>query len=76
MVEAPGAHVGEAWKGYIGSLTAAMPEAERHGLRDAVVGQAEKVADAAGGFLGLGVGNRVSAAERAVLHDLAAAFGA
>lgn len=75
MVEAPGVHVAEAWKSYIASLTTAMPEAERHGLRDAVIGQAEKVADAAGGFLGLGVGNRVSTAERAVLHELSAAFG-
>jgi hypothetical protein len=75
MVEAPGAEVAEAWKSYIAALTAAMPEGERRALRDAMLGQAEKVADAAGGFLGLGVGNRVSAAERAVLNALAAAFG-
>ncbi len=76
MSQAPGPEIAEAWKAYIRALTASMPEAERHALRQAVLGQAEQVADAAGGFLGLGVGNRVSAAERAVLHELAAAFGA
>lgn len=76
MIEAPGPHIAEAWKAYIQALTATMPEAERHALRDVVVHRAEKVADAAGGFLGLGIGDRISAAERAVLHELAAAFGA
>jgi len=41
-------------------------------LRDAVLGQAEVVANAAGGFLGLG--DRVSAAERSVLRELSAAL--
>jgi hypothetical protein len=76
LAEAPPPALAQAWKAYIQALAAAMPEAERQALREAVLGQAEQVADAAGGFLGLGLGNRVSAAERAVLHDLAAAFGA
>jgi hypothetical protein len=44
----------------------------RQRLRDEVMGRARAVAEAAGGFLGLG--RKVSAAEEAVLRELAQAF--
>jgi hypothetical protein len=50
-----------------------MTPSERQPLRDAVLRQAREVAEAAGGFLGLG--SKVSASEQAVLDDLARAFG-
>lgn len=70
----PGGDLLPAWKAYTQALTANMEPMARGALRDSVLGKAEAVADAAGGFLGLG--NRVSAAERAVMQDLATAFGA
>lgn len=74
LAEPPGAELLPAWKAYTQALTANMEPAARRALRDSVLGKAEAVADAAGGFLGLG--NRVSAAERALMQDLATAFGA
>ncbi len=72
LAQPPGGDLLAAWKAYTAALTVGMAPAQRHALRDAVLGQAESVADAAGGFLGLG--NRVSAVERKVLTELGAAF--
>ncbi len=69
----PAPALSEAWKAYTGALVGGLAAEQRHALRDALLGQARAVADAAGGFLGLG--DRVSAAERKVLHELAEAFG-
>lgn len=63
----------ETWAGYAGQLGAHLQPAERHALRDELVGRARNVAEAAGGFLGFG--NKVSPAEEEVLGKLAAAFG-
>lgn len=71
----PGPELAEAWKAYARALSAARAPEERAALREAVLGQARAVAEASGGFLGLGIGERISAAERRVLQELAAAFG-
>jgi tellurite resistance protein len=63
----------ETWAGYVQQLCSKLPPAEQHALRDELVGRARHVAEAAGGFLG--IGNKVSPAEKAVLEELAAAFG-
>jgi tellurite resistance protein len=73
LADKPSPALAEAWKGYTAALTSGLDAAQRHALRDALLGQARAVADAAGGFLGLG--GRVSPAERQVMHELAAAFG-
>lgn len=70
---APPASMLEAWSSYTSALAAALSPAERHSLRDSVLGRARAVAEAAGGFLGFG--NRVSTAEEALLQKLAAVFG-
>jgi hypothetical protein len=62
----------ETWAGYVQQLCSRIPPAEQHALRDELVGRARHVAEAAGGFLG--VGNKVSPSEAAVLEKLAAAF--
>lgn len=62
----------EAWKGYVAALVASLDVAERQALRDGILDRARDVAGAAGGFLGMG---SVSAAERAKLEELEAAFG-
>jgi hypothetical protein len=70
----PGPELREAWTTYTRSLVGRLQPAERADLRRAVVDGARAVAQAAGGFLGLG--SKVSAAEEEVLRQLEAAFSA
>ncbi|WP_421996052.1 hypothetical protein [Roseococcus sp.] len=68
----PGPELAAAWKDYVRALTKPMDLHARRELELQVMGQAHKVADAAGGFLGLT--SRVSQAESEMLSDLSAAF--
>lgn len=61
-----------AWSEYVRALCGTLGPAIVPMLKERVIGRAEKVAQSAGGFLGLG--NKVSAAERACLDHLAKAF--
>ncbi|GGG29281.1 hypothetical protein GCM10010964_16440 [Caldovatus sediminis] len=61
-----------AWTDYARAVSASLDDAARQALKAEVVGRARRVAEAAGGFLGLG--RRVSAAERAVLERLEQVF--
>ena len=61
-----------AWKDYVRAICATLEPATVFALKQRVIGRAEKVAQAAGGILGLG--NKVSAAEQKCLDDLAKAF--
>jgi hypothetical protein len=62
----------DAWQAYIAGLCAQLSASERESLRTSVLGQARTVAEAAGGFLGLG--SKVSQTEEAILQTLARAF--
>lgn len=62
-----------AWTHYIQGLCAELAPDERQTLRRQLLDRARAVAEASGGFLGLT--SRVSAAEKAMLASLAAAFG-
>ncbi len=62
----------EVWGAYIVSICASLDETERDKLKSQVLGRARDVAEAAGGFLGLG--NKISAEERVVLEELSKAF--
>ena len=62
------------WKDYMRAVSAGMGAKAKETLRSQLLGRARGVAEAAGGFMGLG--NKVSAAEQAVLDDLAAAIPA
>jgi hypothetical protein len=64
----PGDHVAAAWTTYVESVWPQLPAEERRELRTRVLDLARGVAEAAGGFLGLG--SKVSAAERAALDDV------
>ncbi len=68
----PGAELFEAWEGYAGALVAELGESDAAAVREDIMGRARKVAEAAGGFLGLG---SVSREERRMLGELAAALG-
>ena len=59
-----------AWKTYIAAVAGTLDDAGRQALKDELLSQARGIAEAAGGFLG--VGRRVSPAEEAVLKQLEA----
>ncbi|MEM7410734.1 MAG: hypothetical protein AAF430_10910 [Myxococcota bacterium] len=67
----PDAELFASWGGYTVELVAALDAAEKRALRDAIVGKARSVADAAGGFLGLG---SISDAEERVIQALEKPF--
>jgi hypothetical protein len=63
----PTARLFDAWRDYIVALMEPLLAAERAQLRDALLGRARRVAEAAGGFLGVGA---VSREEAQVLERL------
>jgi len=63
----------DLWRHYAQSVCEALDPAARETLKAEILGRARRVAEAAGGFLGLG--SKVSAAEEETLTDLAKAFG-
>jgi hypothetical protein len=68
----PPAALFETWSGYIGAVTARLDLPQREELRTHLLGTVRAVAEASGGFLGLG--RKVSSAEAAMLTRLEAAF--
>ncbi|MDO9500076.1 hypothetical protein [Falsiroseomonas sp.] len=64
----------ETWSDYIRASTAGMDVAARQALKSGLLDRARGVAEAAGGFLGLGA--RISPAEQAMLVKLERAFEA
>jgi hypothetical protein len=72
LTERPGSDLVETWKAYIQDLTGSLSPTEKSALRDDLIGRARAVAEATGGFLGLG--NKISSEESAVLDELEAAF--
>ena len=68
----PGPELKAAWFEYIAALLEQLPPAGRPAFKHALVGGAEDVAKATGGFLGLG--NKISKAEQSMLDELSGAF--
>ncbi len=68
LEERPEARLMELWKSYAEALAADLEVEARTSLRRELIGRARAVAEAAGGFLG--VGNKVSKAERRVLEEM------
>ena len=62
----------EAWEHYIGHLCERLMPLERKALKKELMEQTAAIAEASGGILGLG--NKVSPAERKMLDRLAASF--
>jgi hypothetical protein len=69
--EQPGPQLLEVWRHYAKALYASLGEQKGRLLVQRVISNARAVAEAAGGFLGLGA---ISAVEKAVLEDLEATF--
>jgi tellurite resistance protein len=68
----PAKVVFETWKTYIAEVVKHLGPEEKALMKNEVVGRARSVAEASGGFLGLG--SHVSKEEQAVLDKIAAAF--
>lgn len=62
----------DAWRNYVRAFVQIVEPAHAATARENILGRAEKVARAAGGFMGMG--NKVSQAEQACLDSLAQAF--
>ena len=70
--ERPPPAVLDTWKSYTRALAGTLDASARDRLKADLLGRARAVAEATGGFMGLGA--RVSAGEKAVLDDLERAF--
>jgi len=68
----PEEHFFDSWGEYVGGLCERLDETGKAALKADILGRARAVAEAAGGFLGLG--NKVSKEEREVLERLEQAF--
>lgn len=73
LAERPGDELLEAWREYVRGLHGTLDAVALAALKRDVLARARAVAEAAGGFLGLG--RKVSSEEEAVLEDLERAFG-
>lgn len=71
--ERPDPHVFTAWKEYVHEMSRIMPKEALAGMRKQLMDRAERVAAAAGGFLGL---STISKHERAKLEELSKAWEA
>ena len=71
LAKRPSPELLAAWKDYMGAVSATMNAEAKQALRAQLLGRARRVAESAGGFLG--IGSKVSAPEQAVLDDLATA---
>ena len=72
LEDRPAPDLTSIWREFIAAVCRELAPDERRRLRANVVGRARRVAEAAGGILGLG--SHVSAEEEAVLADLERAF--
>ena len=73
LTHRPDARLLGTWGEYIVGLCAGLDPTQKGALRDEILGRARTVAEAAGGFLGLG--NKISPEEEVVLQQLAKPFG-
>ncbi len=64
----PGTQLLDAWKRYVRTLYTGIEEKERRAVHSRILELARGVAQAAGGFLGMGA--KISPAERAVLDEM------
>jgi hypothetical protein len=70
--EQPSPKLLETWKAYVAILSSTLNDQAKQALKQDLLGRARLVAEAAGGFLGLG--KRISSAEQTVLTELEQAF--
>ena len=72
LVQRPTPDVLIAWKEYVTSLLETLSTPEKQALKQDLLGRARAVAQAAGGFMG--IGNKISKSELAVLEEMEGLF--
>ncbi|MFT8246623.1 hypothetical protein [Roseomonas sp. BN140053] len=72
LARKPAPELTATWKEYIRALSATLTDDARQALKSGILSRARGVAEAAGGFMG--IGQKISAAEAAVLDDLERQF--
>lgn len=72
LASRPGPPLRAAWFAYVRAFCGRLSSEARRELQNTVLGNARSVAEATGGFLGLG--NKISPMEEQVLNDLRGAF--
>jgi hypothetical protein len=72
LKQAPKSALKDAWKSYVQQLCTALDAKQRASLQVDILSQARKVAESAGGFLGLG--SKISAQESSLLAELEKVF--
>ncbi len=72
LQERPEPKLLDAWRNYVAQLARELDESSLRKLRDSTLDRARRVAQVAGGILG--VGNRISKSEELTLIDLAHSF--
>ena len=72
LAHRPDGRLLEVWGAFIVGLCAELGENERESLKNQILGRARSVAEATGGFLGLG--RKISNEEQVILAELAKAF--
>ena len=73
LQEQPDDHLLESWIDYVGAMKTQLDAEALSQLKGGVIARAQSVAEASGGYLGLG--NKVSDVERGVLSKLESSFG-
>ena len=71
LQEKPDEAFQKVWTNYVRALCASLTAGDQVRLRETMLGRCQKVAEAAGGFLGLG---SISSQEQVVLNQLSLAF--
>jgi len=74
LAHRPDGRLLDVWGAFIIGLCAGLGEIERESLKNQILGRARSVAEATGGFLGLG--SKISSEEEIILAELAKAFDA
>jgi hypothetical protein len=72
LAHRPDGRLLEVWGTFIVGLCAELSKSERESLKQQILGRARSVAEATGGFLGLG--SKISSEEEIILAELAKAF--
>jgi hypothetical protein len=72
LSQKPDATLLEVWKGYVSALAHTLSETAVTALKHDLIDRTRAIAEATGGLLGLG--NKISKAEQAVLEELEQAF--
>jgi hypothetical protein len=75
LTHKPSSELLDAWTVYINGLCEQLDKEEKNNFKSSIMDNAKKVAEASGGLLGLGIGNKISKSEKEMLDRLEKAFG-